>query len=246
VKIDLGGKTALVTGASRGIGRAIALGLARAGASVALAATNKELLEQVAAEAGGRARVMPTDVADGAALAAAVDRAAAELGSLDILVNNAGVTRDNLLLRMRDEEWARVLQVNLTAAFVAIKAAARHMLKRRWGRVVNVSSVSGLVGNAGQANYAAAKAGLIGLTKSAARELASRSITVNAVAPGYVSTDMTAALGPELLARATDEIPLGRFGTPDDIAAVVVFLASEQAAYVTGQTIVVDGGMTMA
>ena len=232
MKIDLTGKVALVTGASRGIGRAIALALGRAGASLALVATNEERLRQVAAEAGAGALVLPCDVVD---IAAAIDRA----GAVDILVNNAGITRDNLLIRMKDEEWSRVIEVNLTAAFAAIKAASRHMLRKRWGRIINITSISGITGNAGQANYAAAKAGLIGLTKSAAKELASRNITVNAIAPGFIETDMTGALGDEIKAKAVETIPLRRFGKP------AVFLASDQAAYVTGQVIVVDGGLAM-
>ena len=238
MKIDLTGKVALVTGASRGIGRAIALALGRAGASLALVATNEERLRQVAAEAGAGALVLPCDVVD---IAAAIDRA----GAVDILVNNAGITRDNLLIRMKDEEWSRVIEVNLTAAFAAIKAASRHMLRKRWGRIINITSISGITGNAGQANYAAAKAGLIGLTKSAAKELASRNITVNAIAPGFIETDMTGALGDEIKAKAVETIPLRRFGKPDEIAAAAVFLASDQAAYVTGQVIVVDGGLAM-
>ena len=245
MKIDLTGKTAWVTGASRGIGRAIALALGGAGASVALVARNEELLTKVAGEIAGSTLVLPTDISDDEALAAAIERTAKELGSLDILVNNAGITRDNLLLRMKSEEWDQVLQINLTSAFKAIKAVTRHMLRKRWGRIINITSISGISGNAGQANYAAAKAGLIGLTKSAAKELASRNITVNAVAPGFIETDMTDRLSSEVRETASAAIPLKRFGKPQEIAAVVTFLASEQASYLTGQTVVVDGGLIM-
>ena len=238
MKIDLTGKVALVTGASRGIGRAIALALGRAGASLALVATNEERLRQVAAEAGAGALVLPCDGVD---IAAAIDRA----GAVDILVNNAGITRDNLLIRMKDEEWSRVIEVNLTAAFAAIKAASRHMLRKRWGRIINITSISGITGNAGQANYAAAKAGLIGLTKSAAKELASRNITVNAIAPGFIETDMTTKLGDKVVEQMRTLIPLGCFGKPDDVANLATFLASERSGYVTGQVIGVYFGLSI-
>jgi len=245
VRIDLTGRVALVTGGTRGIGRAIAEALGRGGAKVAVAGRDRGRAEEAAAQLGGGARGFACDVADVAAVSALVDDVEKSLGSVDILVNNAGVTRDNLLMRLKDEDWDAVLNANLRGAFVAIRAASRGMMKRRWGRIVNIASVVGLVGNKGQANYAASKAGLIGLTKSVAKELASRNILANVVAPGFIETDMTAAMTPEARASLSEQIPLARLGTPNDIAGIVAFLASEHAAYITGQVFVVDGGMVM-
>ncbi len=241
-------KVALVTGASRGIGRAISLALSAAGAAVALISRTKEVLAEVQAEItrqGGRAEVYPCDIQDPEKVAATVKAVATDLGGLHILVNNAGMTRDNLIMRMSADDWAAPLNTNLTGAFNCLKAVTRPMMKQRWGRIINITSVVGVTGNAGQANYAASKAGLIGLTKSAAKELASRGITVNAVAPGYITTDMTAGLSEEIRLKLTESIPLGRLGTPDDIAPAVVFLASDEASYISGQTLLVDGGMVM-
>ena len=241
-------KVALVTGASRGIGRAISLALSAAGAAVALISRTKDMLAEVQAEItsrGGRAEVYPCDIQDALKVAETVKAVALEMGGLHILVNNAGVTRDNLIMRMSAADWAAPLNTNLTGAFNCLKAVTRPMMKQRWGRIINITSVVGVTGNAGQANYAASKAGLIGLTKSAAKELASRGITVNAVAPGYITTDMTAGLTEEIKLKMTESIPLGRLGTPDDIAPAVVFLASEEAGYISGQTLLVDGGMVM-
>ena len=241
-------KVALVTGASRGIGRAISLALSAAGAAVALISRTKDMLAEVQAEItrrGGRAAVYPCDIQDAVKVAETVKAVALEMGGLHILVNNAGVTRDSLIMRMSAADWAAPLNTNLTGAFNCIKAVTRPMMKQRWGRIINITSVVGVTGNAGQANYAASKAGLIGLTKSAAKELASRGITVNAVAPGYITTDMTAGLTKEIKLKMTESIPLGRLGTPDDIAPAVVFLASEEAGYISGQTLLVDGGMVM-
>ena len=244
----LDGKVALVTGASRGIGRAISLALSAAGAAVALISRTKDMLAEVQAEItsrGGRAEVYPCDIQDAVKVAETVKAVALEMGGLHILVNNAGVTRDSLIMRMSAADWAAPLNTNLTGAFNCLKAVTRPMMKQRWGRIINITSVVGVTGNAGQANYAASKAGLIGLTKSAAKELASRGITVNAVAPGYITTDMTAGLTEEIKLKMTESIPLGRLGTPDDIAPAVVFLASEEAGYISGQTLLVDGGMVM-
>lgn len=241
-------KVALVTGASRGIGRAISLALSAAGAAVALISRTKDMLAEVQAEItsrGGRAEVYPCDIQDAVKVAETVKAVALEMGGLHILVNNAGVTRDGLIMRMSAADWAAPLNTNLTGAFNCLKAVTRPMMKQRWGRIINITSVVGVTGNAGQANYAASKAGLIGLTKSAAKELASRGITVNAVAPGYITTDMTAGLTEEIKLKMTESIPLGRLGTPDDIAPAVVFLASEEAGYISGQTLLVDGGMVM-
>ena len=245
----LTGKTALVTGGSRGIGRAIALRLAADGADVAVCARQVEAAEAVAGELqalGVRALARPADVASFAQAGALVEAVLAEWGRLDILVNNAGITRDNLLLRMSEEEWDAVLDTNLKGAFNCCKAAARPMVKARSGRIINISSVVGLMGNAGQANYAASKAGLCGFTKSLARELASRNITANAVAPGLVpETGMTGELDEKALEKLMAQIPLGRPGLPEDVAHAVAFLASDQAAYITGQVLCVDGGMVM-
>lgn len=244
---DLIGRTALVTGASRGIGRAAALLLARQGARLVLVARNEDLLDEVAAEirtAGGEAHPMALDLADHESIPGAVRGLPKEFAAVDILVNNAGVTADNLLARMTLEQWQRVLDVNLTGAFALTKALVRGMMRRRYGRVVSVSSVAGVVGNAGQANYAASKAGLIGFSKSLARELVSRGITVNVVAPGFIETDMTAALPDGAGERFLEQHGLVRLGTVEDIAAAVLYLASEEASYVTGEVLSVSGGMT--
>ena len=245
MKIDLAGRTALVTGASRGIGREIALALAGAGANVACAATNEELLKALAAEIGERALPLRTDVSKPAEIESAVEACAAKFGGLDILVNNAGITRDGLLLRMKEEDWDAVVDTNLKAPFLFIKAAGRHLMRSKAGRVINISSVAGILGNAGQANYSAAKAGLIALTKTAARELAGRAVCINAIAPGFVRTDMAAKVDAKILEQAMALIPFKRMGEAREIAAAALFLASDLASYITGQVIVVDGGMAM-
>jgi 3-oxoacyl-[acyl-carrier protein] reductase len=246
VNIDLSGRSALVTGSTRGIGRAIADTLARAGARVAVVGRDRARAEEIASQLPGNgAKGFACDIGDVPSVTKLVEDVEKELGGVDILVNNAGLTRDNLLMRLKDDDWDSVIDANLRGAFVAIRAATRGMMKRRWGRVINIASVVGLVGNKGQANYAASKAGLIGLTKSVAKELASRNILANAVAPGFIETDMTAAMTPEARASLSHQIPLERLGTPNDIAGVVGFLASDYATYITGQVFVVDGGMVM-
>jgi len=237
---------ALVTGASQGIGRAIALALAEKGAAVALAARNQEKLEAVAREVealGARALPVVMDVTDEASIRAGIKQAAEHFGFVDVLVNNAGITRDQLALRIKREDWDAVLQTNLTSAFIASQAVLQGMVRRRWGRIINITSIVGQTGNPGQANYVASKAGLIGLTKSLALEVASRQITVNAVAPGFIATSMTDALGEATAAKLIERIPLGRIGTDREIATAVRFLASEDAAYITGQVLNVNGGM---
>jgi 3-oxoacyl-[acyl-carrier protein] reductase len=242
-------KVALVTGASRGIGRATALLLAERGANVVVNyAGNQVAAEEVVAriqELGSRGIAVRGDVANGEDAAAMVQAAIDAFGRLDILVNNAGITRDNLLIRMKDEEWDQVIATNLKGVYNCTKAAARIMMKQRFGRIINLTSVVALLGNPGQANYVAAKSGVIGLTKSNARELASRNITVNAVAPGYIQTDMTAALNEDVKESLQQQIPLGRLGEPEDIAKMIAFLASDDASYITGQVFSVDGGMAM-
>jgi len=245
MQIDLSNRVALVTGSTRGIGRAIASACADAGARVAIVGREKAKAEEVAAQLGREARGFACDIADTAAVNQLVADVEAAFGSLDILVNNAGLTRDNIVPRLKDEDWQVVLDTNLRGAFVAIRAATRGMMKRRWGRIINIASVVGLTGNKGQANYAASKAGLIGLTKSVAKELASRNILANVVAPGFIETDMTAKMTPEARDALSRQIPLERLGTGQDIAGMVTFLASEHASYITGQVFVVDGGMVM-
>ena len=241
-------KVALVTGASRGLGKAIALALAAEGASIAAVARSeealKETLEAIRA-AGGVAEPYAFDVADGAAVEAAVEKIAARFQHIDILVNNAGVTRDGLLMRMKSEDWDAVLDTNLKGAFHLTKPVGRLMVKQRAGRIINISSVIGLMGNAGQANYAASKAGLIGFSKSVAREFASRGITCNVVCPGFIETDMTRDLGEDVRKKLLERIPLQRLGQPDDVAGTVTFLCSPSASYITGQILTVDGGMVM-
>lgn len=242
---ELDGQVAIVTGASRGIGLAIATELAGAGARVACVARGLDRVTAAADGLAGEARGYACDVADPAACIDLVKQVEADLGPINILVNNAGVTRDNVLVRLKDDDWTTVLDTNLRGAFNLTRAVARGMMKRRGGRIVNISSVVGLTGNRGQANYAASKAGLVGLSKSVALELASRGVLVNVVAPGFIDTDMTAALGENSRAELTEQIPLGRIGDTDDIAGVVRFLVGPASAYMTGQVLVVDGGMVM-
>jgi 3-oxoacyl-[acyl-carrier protein] reductase len=245
IQIDLSGRVALVTGSTRGIGRTIAETLARSGASVAIVGRDKGKADEAAAQIGGSARGFACEVSDTAAVTTLVADVESAFGSLDILVNNAGLTRDGLLMRMKDDDWDAVLDANLRGAFATIRAASRGMMKRRWGRIINITSVVGITGNKGQANYAASKAGLIGLTKSVAKELASRNILCNAVAPGLIETEMTAAMPAEARSAMQAAIPVERMGTPADIAGAVLFLASDLGAYMTGQVLVVDGGMVM-
>jgi 3-oxoacyl-[acyl-carrier protein] reductase len=245
---QLENQIAVVTGAGRGIGRAIALKFATEGADVACVSRTAENAEKVAGEVrslGRKAWAHAVDVADAAAVAAAADRIIAECGRVDIVVNNAGVTRDGLLMRMSDADWDAVVDTNLKGAFLVTRAFSRVMIKQRSGRIINISSIIGLIGNAGQCNYAASKAGLIGFTQSAARETASRNITVNALAPGFIETDMTSALNEATRAKLLERIPLGRLGQAEDVANAALFLASPAAAYITGQVLTVDGGMVM-
>ena len=242
---DLSGKTALVTGASGGIGAAIAKALHGQGATVALSGTREDVLQALKQELGERAHVCVCDLSDAEAVAGLVAQADEAMGQVDIVINNAGLTRDNLAMRMKDEEWDQVLAVNLTAAFRLSRAALRGMMKRRWGRIVGITSVVGVTGNPGQANYAASKAGMIGMTKSMAQEIANRGITVNCVAPGFIATAMTDALNETQRDALLGHVPAGRLGEADEIASAVVYLVSEEAAYVTGQTVHVNGGMAM-
>ena len=242
---NLTGKTALVTGASGGIGGAIALALHQAGAKVAISGTRAEALEKLNAENGGVFTTIICNLSDLANVENLIKEAEEKLGQLDILVNNAGITKDGLLMRMKDEDWQSVIDVNLTAGFKLTRAATRGMMKRRFGRIINISSVVGTMGNPGQANYCASKAGMQGMTKSVAAELAGRGITANCVAPGFIKTAMTDELNAEQQERITKNIPAGRFGTPEDVAAACLFLASDSASYVNGQTIHVNGGLLM-
>jgi 3-oxoacyl-[acyl-carrier protein] reductase len=246
--MSLSGHVAFITGASQGIGRCCALRLAKEGASVAVAARNQEKLNEVVGEitaAGGSATAFPLDVADEEQIKSAIKAVIAQFGKIDILVNNAGITRDQLVMRMKRSDWDSVLQTNLTSAYLSIQQVIGSMLKQRWGRIINISSVFGQMGQAGQANYAASKAGLIGLTMAVAREVGSRNITCNAIAPGFIETAMTAALGDEFKQSAVKQIPLGRVGAPEDVAAAAAFLASEDASYITGHVLSVNGGMLM-
>ena len=242
---DLEGRRALVTGASGGIGGAVALALHAQGATVALTGRNRAALEERASELGDRAHVLTADLADSGAADTLVRAAAEAMGGIDILVNNAGLARDGLFVRVKDEDWQAVLDVNLTAGFRLARATLRGMMRARWGRIVAITSIVGQTGNPGQANYAASKAGMTGMTKALAAEVAARNITVNCVAPGFIDTAMTQGLGDDQTARLAERIPAGRLGTPEDVASCVVFLASDEAAYVTGQTISVNGGMAM-
>ena len=245
MKIDLTGRTALVTGSTRGIGKAIAATLTSAGARVAVVGRDQARARDVAAAISPDARGFACDIAEPASIVALVEAVENELGAVDILVNNAGINRDNVLFRIKDEDWDAVIDANLRGAFVAIRAASRGMIKRRWGRVITIASVVGVVGNKGQANYAASKAGLIGLTKTVAKELASRNVLANVVAPGFIETDMTAAMTEDAKKTLFAQIPLGRLGQPADVAGLVTFLASDFAGYITGQVFIVDGGMVM-
>ena len=242
---DLSGKMALVTGASGGLGGAIARALHRQGAHLALSGTRRDALEALAGELGERAHVLPCDLSDSAAVEALVPAAEAAMGRLDVLVNNAGVTRDNLLMRMKDAEWDTVISVNLTAAFRLARASLKGMIRRRHGRIIAITSVVGVTGNPGQGNYAAAKSGLIGMSKALAAEVASRGITVNCVAPGFIASPMTDALDEKQRAAILSGVPIGRLGAASDIGAAVTYLASQEAGYITGQTLHVNGGMAM-
>lgn len=242
---DLTGKSALVTGASGGIGADIARVLHGAGATVALSGTRVAPLEALAAELGARTHVLPCNLSDAEAVEALPKQAVEAMGAVDILVNNAGITRDNLFMRMSDDEWAQVLEVNLTSTMRLCRGVLRGMMKTRWGRIINISSIVGATGNPGQGNYAAAKAGMVGMSKSLAYEVASRGVTVNCVAPGFIATPMTDKLNEDQKAAINVKIPAGRMGTPEEIAAAVLYLASQEAGYVTGSTLHVNGGMAM-
>lgn len=244
---DLTGKKALITGATGGIGAGIARAFHKAGAEVAISGRQVDKLEALAAELGDRVHVVACDLADKGQVAKLIDEAVAKLGRVDILVNNAGLTRDNLFMVMKDEQWDDVIAVNLTSTFMLMRAATRHMLRSKtgFGRIINISSVSGIIGNPGQGNYAASKAGMIGMTKSLAREVANRGITANSIAPGFISTAMTDVLNDKQKAEIAQHIPAQRFGAPEDIAAAALYLASPEAGYVTGQTLHVNGGMAM-
>jgi 3-oxoacyl-[acyl-carrier protein] reductase len=246
IKVDLNGQTALVTGASRGIGKAIALGLAAAGAKVACIARSADKLEETAAAitaAGGTAEVHPCDVTNSAAVNELIEGLAEKWGQLDIVVNNAGITKDTLIPRMSDEQWDEVIATNLRSVFLFTRAASLVMMRKRSGRIINISSVSGLMGNPGQANYSASKAGIIGLTRTVAKELASRKVTVNAICPGFIASDMTDALGPAVLDEVKKRVPAKRLGEAREVADAVLYLASESASYVTGQVLTLDGGL---
>jgi len=246
--MNISGRVALVTGASQGIGRSCALKLASAGATVALAARNQEKLDELVREisrAGGKAATFTVDVSDEAQIRSACKAVITQFGKIDILVNNAGITRDQLVMRMKRSDWDAVLSTNLTSAYLCIQQVIGSMLKQRWGRIINIASVFGQMGQAGQANYAASKAGLIGLTMAIAREVGSRTITCNAVAPGLIETAMTAGLGDEFKQNAVKQIPLGRVGSPEDVAHAVAYLASEEASYITGHVLNVNGGLLM-
>src|SRR6478735_1499425 len=246
--MTVSGRIALVTGASQGIGQACALKLARSGATLALAARSQDKLQQLVSQieaAGGKAAAFPLDVSDEEQIKSTFKAVIAQFGKIDVLVNNAGITRDQLVMRMKRGDWDSVLNTNLTSAYLCTQQAIGSMLRQRWGRIVNITSIFGQMGQAGQANYAASKAGLIGLTMAIAREVGSRNITCNAVAPGFIETAMTAVLSDELKQTAIEQIPLGRVGTPDDVASAAVFLASEEASYITGHVLNVNGGMLM-
>lgn len=247
MKVDLAGQFAIVTGASRGLGKAMAVALAANGAMVTCVARNEEKLKETVAEieaAGGKAEYATCDVADRESVDKVVDDVVEKYERLDILVNNAGITRDTLLPRMSDDEWDDVISTNLRSAFLMSRAASRYMMRARYGRIINITSVSGLIGNPGQTNYSASKAGLIGLTRSLSRELAGRKLTINAVAPGFIESDMTAALGDMVKDEAKKRIPAKRLGLPEEVASAVLYLASRDAGYITGQVLTVDGGMT--
>ncbi|TAH32817.1 MAG: 3-oxoacyl-[acyl-carrier-protein] reductase [Alphaproteobacteria bacterium] len=243
--MNLSGKTALITGATGGIGGAIAKKLHAAGATVMLTGTRVEVLQKLAGELGDRAHVFPVNLSDGAAIDGLITEAETKLGKIDILIANAGVTRDTLLMRMKDEDWQQVIDINLTGTFRLVRAALRGMMKNRYGRIISVGSVVGTTGNPGQANYCASKAGLIGFSKALAQEVASRNITVNVIAPGFIETPMTDVLTPEQKEKILTRIPMGKMGTANDIADTALFLSSDAAGYITGQTLHVNGGMAM-
>jgi 3-oxoacyl-[acyl-carrier protein] reductase len=248
IKVDLTGRRAIVTGAARGLGRSFAVDLAAAGAKVACVDINTETLAETVScirSAGGTAEPIAADVTNSERVDQAVDEVVKFWGGLDILVNNAGITRDNLLMRMKDDQWDAVLNINLKGTFLFTRAASRPLCKSKCGRIINIASVSGLMGNPGQANYSASKAGVIGLTRTISRELASRGVTVNAVAPGFIATEMTAKLGEDMLEKIKEEIPLKRLGLPQDVSDAVLFLASDAAEFITGQVLTVDGGLTV-